>query len=71
MAVKTSWHRYTTKLDHCHPMYNKSNNKNKNANDNIIYFMSAFIATPSSQLTATSSDITVFAGHHHEHDQQQ
>ena len=21
MAAKTSWHRYVTKLRHCHPMY--------------------------------------------------
>ena len=21
MAMKTSWHRYGTKLHHCHPMY--------------------------------------------------
>ena len=24
MAVKTSWHRYGTKLRHCHPMYSSS-----------------------------------------------
>jgi len=24
MAAKTSWHRYGTKLRHCHPMYNKT-----------------------------------------------
>jgi len=23
MAAKTSWHRYGTKLRHCHPMYNE------------------------------------------------
>ena len=23
MAAKTSWHRYGTKLRHCHPVYNR------------------------------------------------
>jgi len=26
MAAKTSWHRYGTKLRHCHPMYKRHNN---------------------------------------------
>ena len=27
MAAKTTWHRYGTKLRHCHPMYRKNRNR--------------------------------------------
>ena len=58
MATKTSWHRYGTKLRHCHPMYT-SNKLNKSSVKRCVFRARREAACESVSLTLTRTFSTL------------